>query len=255
VAKRRDRRSWSSDERSLGGDFWASYTDLMAGLLMVFILMVAMADVALSRSHDDLRDLLTEKTQELDAWNQAVRELCKDEELKLLEVQIDCDTGAIQLPNKILFDYNRDSIRPQGAELLRVAIPKILSRVSENERFWDRLEKVEIRGHADPRAQRDDPYGRNLRISQNRAYSVLKFLTSDPGVPAKYRGRLQEKGVAAGASHSRKPAKCEEQSLSAEVCFDAWRRVEIHLDFSDHDFRLELNGIFRKVLAMVGDDA
>ncbi len=46
----RGRRSWASDERSLGGDFWASYTDLMAGLLMVFILMVTLAESAVSNS-------------------------------------------------------------------------------------------------------------------------------------------------------------------------------------------------------------
>jgi outer membrane protein OmpA-like peptidoglycan-associated protein len=250
----RRQRSWSSDEHSLGGDFWASYTDLMAGLLMVFILMIAMTQVAISRSHDDVRELLTAKAEELEAWNRSVRELCSDRELIALEVSVNCDTGAIELPNKILFEFNSDVIKPKGRELLRVAIPKILNRLEADVRFWDRLEKIEVRGHSDPRAQRDDPYGRNLKVSQSRAFAVLKFLTSDSDVPEQYRRNLQVKGVAAGASDSRRPEKCDLPGVSIETCHEAWRRVEIHLDFSDQDFRAELNEIFQRVFEMVGTD-
>ncbi|MCB9725558.1 MAG: OmpA family protein [Spirochaetaceae bacterium] len=227
----------------------------MAGLLMVFILMIAMTQIAMRRSHDDIRRLLTEKAAELNAWTESVRQLCRDEELRELEVSIDCETGAIELPNKILFEFNSDEIRPAGRDLLRIAVPRILDRLAAGEgRFWERLEKVEVRGHSDPKALRDDPYGRNLRVSQSRAYSVLTFLTTDSQVPPRHRENLQSKGVAAGASDSRRPKKCDEPGISQSTCFEAWRRVEIHLDFRDNDFRAELNEIFMRVLDMVGTD-
>lgn len=246
---KRPQKSWGDHEASIGGDFWASYSDLMAGLLMVFILMTSIAEIAISRSHEELRDLLTEKTDELESWNHALQELCSDPDLRSSGVTVDCDTGAISLPDKVLFGFNSATLQDDGKKLLRTAIPKIFSRLEADPRFWERIDKIEIRGHADPIANSADPYGTNLEKSQERAFTVLKFLTEDSEVPPSYRLNLHDRAVAAGAADARPPRSCPHRT---KACFEVWRRVEIHIDFRDSDYRQELNEVLNRVLDMVG---
>ncbi|HKK53870.1 MAG TPA: hypothetical protein VKA74_19910, partial [Myxococcota bacterium] len=85
------------------------------------------------------------------------------------------------------------------------------------------LETLEIRGHTDPRALRD-PYTTNLVGSQQRALGVLLFLMGPNGVSEADRQDLQRLVTVSGASFSRPPASCPEDSRE---CYDEWRRVEI----------------------------
>ena len=58
----------------IGGDFWAGYSDLMAGLLLV---LVSVTYVARAEMHE----LVREPTEELRKWREALNDLCNDPEL------------------------------------------------------------------------------------------------------------------------------------------------------------------------------
>ena len=83
---------------------------------------------------------------------------------------------------------------------------------------------------------------------------MLKFLTADESIKGDYRENLQKRGVATGASASQPSKRCDVKGTPIAACHEASRRVEIHLNFFDKDFRSELNVIFSRVFEMVGRD-
>ena len=222
---------------TLGGDFWASYSDLMAGLLLVFMLITGYGA-------RQVRALVEKPSDELRQWREALIELCSDPELERLEVRPDCDTGAIELNEGIFFAFNQVVLKEGGKQRLRQALPIILRRLTADVRLLGHLEAIEIRGHSDWIAPPDDPYGRNLRVSQRRAYEVLHFLATDPGLPQDARALLTEKGLASGAADQRCPACPDRRSDCRARC----RRVEIHFLLDDARYRSELYELFEELL-------
>lgn len=226
---------------TLGGDFWASYSDLMAGLLLVFMLITAYGA-------RQVRALVEKPSDELRQWRQALIELCTDPELERLQVRPDCDTGTIELNEGIFFSFNSVALKENGKERLRQALPIIFRRLATDGRIRRKLEAIEIRGHSDWIAPPDDPYGRNLRVSQRRAFEVLHFLATDPGIPEPDRALLTAKGVASGAADRRCPG-CEPRR---EECRARCRRVEIHFLLDDARYRSELYELFEELLRSLG---
>lgn len=220
----------ASSEGTIGGDSWAGFSDLMAGLLLVFIFVTVLKDV-------QLQGRVAEPAKVLDEWRNALLDLCNDDELKG-QIKVDCETGTIELPEQIFFEFNRAELKPEGKDQLRRAVPIILDKLRARPVIWERL-KVEVRGHSDPQAPEALRYSINLRKSEERAHNVLVFLTTDPQIPERDRHEIQMRSVSAGAADSFPPAECRSIGES-EDCYALMRRAEIHLRVDDLDIRQEL---------------
>ena len=215
----------------IGGDSWASYSDLIAGVLLIFIFVTVLKD-------SQIRDMVAEPAEILKGWQQALNELCNDKELEAQGLTPDCDTGTIELPDRVFFGFNETELLDEGKSALSQAVPIILQKLRSQEAIWRHL-SMEVRGHADPRVTgRGEPYQVNLDKSARRAEAVLLFLTSDGSFSEQNRGDLQRLAVASGASHTQPPAACD--SLPQPECYDRMRRVEILLRLDDEQIRKAL---------------
>lgn len=240
---RRDRRRSDGNGGSVGGDSWAGYSDLMAGLLLIFIFVTVLKDVQLKEQVEKAAD----PARILREWHEARRELCNDEELKKHRLAPDCDTGTITLPNEVFFDFNEERLTTDGKKALRGAIPIVLRKLRSKQPIWSRL-SVEVRGHSDPVGRRGyDPYPINLKKSEARAREVLLYLTSDPDVPEIDRSDLQKRGFASGAAYFQPPKECQD---SAPACHDRMRRVEILLHLESEDIQRELGELLNEILQL-----
>jgi outer membrane protein OmpA-like peptidoglycan-associated protein len=94
---------------------------------------------------------------------------------KRVEVTLD----KIVINEKIQFDYNKATIKPESHGLL----DEIVSVVKEN----PHIKKISIEGHTDA----DGTYNYNLKLSDDRSQAVMKYLT-DHGIEAT---RLTAKGL------------------------------------------------------------
>ena len=153
----------------------------------------------------------------------AFAELCQDPVLLALDLQPDCETGAITLADGLFEGFGGSQLRPEIREDVAAAVASYLAQLRRLPAIRDNLDEIEIRGHADPRAMRD-PYTTNLVGSQQRALGVLLFLIGPRGLSATDREELQRWATVSGASFSRPPASCPEASRE---CYSQWRRVEI----------------------------
>lgn len=170
-----------------------------------------------------VRAALAPAEEGLDAVEQAFEQLCREPVLLALELEPDCRTGVMTLPDDFFDGFGGTQLRADVQENVAAAVRTYLGRLRRLPALWERLAALEIRGHTDPRAVRD-PYTTNLVGSQQRALGVLLFLIGPNGVAERDAEDLQRLATVSGASFSRPPASCPEDTRE---CYEEWRRVEI----------------------------
>src|SRR5210317_585117 len=80
---------WSGSRQTEPDTFWASYSDLMAGVLMVFVLITTITLLKIG-SH------LLEPAKQVEKWREVINDICTDKELNEMDnVKVDCNTGAL----------------------------------------------------------------------------------------------------------------------------------------------------------------
>jgi outer membrane protein OmpA-like peptidoglycan-associated protein len=224
--------AWATKTRSAPETFWASYSDMMAGLLMIFALTTVITLL-------DIGKRLIEPTEGVWEWEQVVKDICTDRELAEIDnVEVDCNTGALVISEKSLrFGFGSTDLGEEAKDALRLAVPKYMEIVYRYPKFLERIELIEISGHTD----KEDTRGANPFISRERAGQVLSFLLKEPAMQS-YIGLLQEKAITSGYSATRFPESCEQ-----ERCAEA-RRVEITIRLSETDVLREFLEILRQVI-------
>lgn len=224
---------WAAGHRSSAETFWASYSDLMAGLLMIFALTTVITLL-------DIGQRIIEPTKPLEEWEKIVGRICSNEELKAIRnVEVDCETGALVISEENLrFGFGETDLGGEAKEALRQAVPKYMAIINQYPEFIERIQMIEISGHTD----RVDSGHANPWFSRERAGQVLVFLMDEPSMKP-YISLLNAKAVTAGYAATQFPEnKCKE-----DKCAEA-RRVEITIKLNEADvFRKFLN-IIRQVV-------
>lgn len=229
MAKRRLRPGLAGDRN--GGDLLAPIAYLMAGMLAVMVFVAALpravppvdAPPPDRAEQAEWRERVSGLADFADQWNETLESLCSDPVLLAEGIGADCDTGTITLSDDLFDEVATVQLTEEGIRKLHQGISSLLQSLRTHEAVWDRIESIELRGHADPRALRD-PYLTNMRVSQERPMAVMFYLISDWGLSERDRRDLERLLILSAASHSRPPAACPE---ATSECFPFWRRVEI----------------------------
>lgn len=194
-----------------------------------------------------LVELVETQTAALQRWPRLLAELCQDPLLLETGLAPDCASGVITLSTDSYFERETGKLAIPARDKLQRAIPALLAKLRADPQIWQALDLLEVRGHADPIAV-SDPYATNLSASQERAFSVLHFLTSDPGLPEQDRRDLQRLAIASGASHSRPPTDCRK---SSRRCYAKARRVELRIRLNEASQRGEVQSLYDAVERVV----
>ncbi|MEE4210898.1 MAG: hypothetical protein V2I43_16740 [Parvularcula sp.] len=133
-----------------GESYFISMTDLMVGLVLIFIILLAYFALNLQA-----------RTAELTGANQARAEILRDLEKALeeqgLEVSIDIETGVLRLPDDVLFESGQFRLTSRG----EVAVQKVADAMAtilpcytegapcDGERSPYRIDAIFVEGHTD----------------------------------------------------------------------------------------------------------
>lgn len=217
--------------------YWASYSDLMAGILLVFAIAAASSWIAFQHS-------LVKPTEPLQEWQRFLNAICNDRELTSHPgIKINCNTGSLVFSEASLrYARSATDLSDEGKALLRRVVPSYL-RIVENHLRPDgkregiemKLEGVEISGHTDSTGD----YGSNSYISRERAGKVLLFLLQTPELRP-FRGLLRQQGYAVGYADSRSP---DAVSPSGTDDWPEARRIEIQVHIDKASILKELKGL------------
>lgn len=210
------------------GPLWAPLTYLLAGVLSVMVFVAALPreptdDVEAAQRRADLQARVDDEAAFPAHWREALDGLCGDPVLQAEGIAADCETGTITFGDDLFDDSDNVQLTEEGIRKLHHAISSMLTNLRAHDGVWERLDSIELRGHADPRAMRD-PYVTNMRVSQQRPMAIMFYLISDWALSEHDRRDLERLLLLSAASHSRPPVTCPERTSE---CYPFWRRVEI----------------------------
>lgn len=247
----RKRRRHEDEETS----YWLSYSDMMAALLLIFILIISFTLMQSKRQYEskqeqldeqkkiiaDQEKMLGEQQKELDRIagirSDLVKALRDEFSGSSLNVKIDEKTGAITFDAGVLFDVSDSELKEDGKKFINQFLPKYC-RVLLSDDYRDYVSEIIIEGHTDTNGS----YIYNLELSQQRAFSVARYcLTESNGIISSgQEEQLRTVLTANGKSYSN-PIYGDD----GEVDMDASRRVEIKFRLQDEEMIDEMMDILK----------
>lgn len=133
-----------------GESYFMSMTDMMVGLLLIFIILLAYFALNLKSKTEELTGANVTRAKILNDLQQSLKN-------KGLQVEIDTKTGVLRLPDDVLFDKSRYDLSERG----HVAVGKVASAMVEvlpcftasslckGERSPHLIDAVFVEGHTD----------------------------------------------------------------------------------------------------------
>lgn len=150
---------------------WISISDLMSGLLIIFILTLSLYML-----------IFSQKTAELTENNQMRKEIIHEIAGKIEKqgfiVKVDDDNGVIRLPERLLFRSGHAELEEDGQRLLS-ALGHILFDVLSKDKYNGKVDTVFIEGHTDNvkiGSKIREKFASNWELSAQRAINTWKFL-------------------------------------------------------------------------------
>ena len=180
-------------------DYWLSYSDLMAGLLMVFALMLMAALfqqgtrecqlVVYEATADTIKKLLD--TRQRVVGN--LRERFDGDSLNdSMRVTVD-SAGTVHFAGSLLFEQASAEVSQDGRRELASFARDYFPLLLEDQDFREQLNRIVVEGHTND----DGTYELNLGLSHARSMAVMQVLLEEAGT---YEDDLKEFVTANGRS-------------------------------------------------------
>lgn len=173
--------------------YWLSIGDLMASILIVFILLF----IYKIQETQNTKDINQKSIEKYEKETKRVNKILQDKE-KIIEklttvknkiiaklknefekedMNIDMDpiTGDIKLDEKILFSYGSSNLKINGKKYLKKFIPVYVDILLGDSDIRKEVAQIIIEGHTDDKGS----YISNLDLSQKRAFAVVYFIYSE----------------------------------------------------------------------------
>ena len=190
------------DNGDQGSEHWISMSDLMSGLMMVFMLI----SIAFMQYVEMQRDTIKEVAVTYQNTQVALFEQLFDEfkgDLPLWDAEIDKDTLEFRFKApEVLFATGKIDIQPRFAAILSDFFPRYLGVIKN---FKDSISEIRIEGHTSSEwsfnSTATEAYFNNMELSQGRTRSVLQYVYALPSI-IKDQDWIKSKFAAVGFSSS-----------------------------------------------------
>ena len=164
---------------------WMPVSDLMAALMMVFLLIsVAMMRQTLAE-RERIREIAVSYQQTQMEIHEALRDEFEDD-LAGWGASLDAETLEFTfLSPDVLFPEGKERLTRRYEEILTDFFPRYMDILAQPE-YRPAIEEIRIEGHTSSEWNRvtgaTDAYFENMRLSQGRTRSVLRFVHALPDV-------------------------------------------------------------------------
>ncbi|MFY8066239.1 MAG: OmpA/MotB family protein [Flavobacterium sp.] len=159
-------------------NFWIPYADLMTVLMVVF-LFISISYMGLVQYQKKQQDKIFEdyRNTKQNLYKELNREF-KDDFLKW-SIVLDNDLSIKFTNPEVLFPSGKAEITTKFEDILNDFVPKYLN-ILLDKKYENKIAEIRIEGHTDDVAimETNDSYMDNIKLSQERSRSVLKFLRS-----------------------------------------------------------------------------
>jgi len=215
---------------SAGEEQWISVSDMMAGLMMIFLFISIIYIQNISKYFSEVADksdeicahLKREFKNESDSWDMSI-----------------CENGLlISFDSESLFDLNSAELSSDFELVLSDFFPRLMAVIYE---YQDSISELRIEGHTDSSVRRNDSeltgYLYNTKLSQGRSRNVMDYSLnlSEITLQPKYLDWSYTHVTAHGMSSSKRIF-----SDAGDEDYAASRRVEFRLRTKAEDRLLDL---------------
>lgn len=249
--------------RKIDGDninYWQSYSDLMAALLLMFMLITLAISLKANmdyqqelqeryayeaelKEHERIMQenekIMREQEQKINDLigikAQIIEELSSAFEGADLKVRIDSNTGSIAFASSVLFDYDDAEIKKSGEEFLNEFLPIYVNSIL-NDKFKDYVSEIIVEGYTDDKG--DFIY--NLELSQKRAFSVSKYCLEHPKL---FNDKIDFEHLKSILTTNGKSMSNLIIDNNGEVDAEASRRVEFKFRLKDDEMINEMKAL------------
>ena len=170
---------------------WISISDMMAGIMMIFLLITVSFMLITQKAQEDLRV----QNQRLLEINEAMSSIAKDysdlrqelyeallkefgKDLKVWDASIDEDNTIRFNEPEVLFDIGAKQVKKRFKDILDDFFPRYV-KILALEKFQNSIEEIRIEGHTSQvwfaANTLEERYLGNAELSQARALEVLKY--------------------------------------------------------------------------------
>lgn len=165
--------------------YWLSYSDMMAALLLVFVLIISFTMLQARLEYEEKTAQIVKQQETIDRLigvkGDIINALVVEFDDSGLAVKIDESTGAIMFDSELLFDPNKSILKQNSKDFLDSFLPKYFT-ILLGDRFKDSVAEIIIEGHT----AEFGTYMACLQLSQSRAFSVANYAVRDDSVLKDY---------------------------------------------------------------------
>ncbi len=197
---------------------WIPLSDLMTGLMMVFLLISMIYMVQVESDSKSIREFAvraesdSKRIREIAIlYEQMKTELYQDlyrefeKDLPRWGAELDRDMTIRFKEPEVLFATGKDDLKPRFKNILDDFFPRYV-RILTSDKYRNVIQEVRIEGHTssfwEQSASHQEAYFKNMELSQARTRSTLKYVMSLPPVAAELSW-LRRYVTANGLSSSR----------------------------------------------------
>jgi outer membrane protein OmpA-like peptidoglycan-associated protein len=184
-------------------DHWISVSDLMAGLMILFMFIAITYIRPVVTERDRIKEIaVTWQEGEVKLHEELEKEFRNDLTRWNAELDKNSLTVRFRAP-EVLFDPGSPRLKPEFQSILNDFFPRYVAVLS---RFEDNIEEIRIEGHTssewEREADQERAYFRNMDLSQARTRAVLEHCLNLSNILDR-RSWLREKLTANGLSSSK----------------------------------------------------
>lgn len=197
--------------------FWITMSDLLLGLMIIFLILFIMSMVGFSQA----------KVAEQSAQTEMAEKLAKKLVNNKIDVNIDKMSGQVEISDLELFDIGSAKLSAKGKAYLDKFFPIYIDTIFSNPELSDKVENLIIEGHTDSQMFKglnsaDEQYTKNLELSSMRATEVANYVFKT-NYNKKYSKKLHKVLIVEGKSNT------EPILTNGKEDFNKSRRVELEI--------------------------
>jgi outer membrane protein OmpA-like peptidoglycan-associated protein len=159
---------------------WISISDMMSGLMLVFLFIAISFMVKVEAQMQEMKDVAIEYRDTKVNLNEALFEEFEND-LKSWDASITKDNSIIFSSEEVLFEVSKSKINNKFKVVLQDFFSRYIKILTTPE-YKNEILELRVEGHTSDSwlnaTSKEEIYLKNMQLSQDRAYEVLSFCYS-----------------------------------------------------------------------------
>jgi len=150
---------------------------MMSGLMLIFLFIAISFMVKIESEKQEMKDVVLEYRNTKVNLNEALFSEFEDD-LESWNATLTSENSIVFNSPEVLFEVSESSIKPEFKSVLKEFFPRYIEILTSDE-YKDDIRELRVEGHTSKSWKNSisekEIYLKNMKLSQERAYSVLSF--------------------------------------------------------------------------------